>query len=323
MRFFIASLLALSLQTVPTEADEPIEWQHKIGADHPLAGTILRVDDQATVTLDALITAAAAADWLIIGERHDNRDHHLLQALIIEAVHDRDSRSRPVAFEMLDSAQQELVDRHLENNPSDVSGLAQATTWDESGWPDWQSYEPVFSAAILTESPIIAADLTADQIHAVYQEGASGFADDFLRGSGLDRALPEPLEKALQDEIETAHCGVVPRAQLTPMVEVQRARDAMLAHRLVIGAVQAGGILIAGNGHARRDRGVPWYLDHLRPDDRVLSIGLVEVDADIETRLGDMPFDYVWLTPRADDVDPCEAFKDSLKTMSREPGTDE
>ena len=58
-------------------------------------------------------------------------------------------------------------------------------------------------------------------------------------------------------------------------------------------------MLIAGNGHVRKDRGVPWYLARMRPDARIVSVGLIEVAAG-RRRPAELPFDYVWFTPRAE-----------------------
>jgi hypothetical protein len=62
--------------------------------------------------------------------------------------------------------------------------------------------------------------------------------------------------------------------------------------------------LIAGNGHTRSDRGVPWYLDG-----GARVVAFVEVrDGEAEPRAYEAPADYVWFVPRVDDADPCAAF---------------
>ncbi|MGH6914009.1 MAG: ChaN family lipoprotein, partial [Geminicoccales bacterium] len=100
------------------------------------------------------------------------------------------------------------------------------------------------------------------------------------------------------------------------MMRVQRARDAMMADRLAATSGKAGGVLIAGNGHVRKDRGVPWYLARLRPDARSVSIGLLEVQDDVLEPPPDLPYDYVWFTPRIDDSgDPCETHDADLQRL--------
>ncbi|MFW5681298.1 MAG: ChaN family lipoprotein, partial [Pseudomonadota bacterium] len=92
------------------------------------------------------------------------------------------------------------------------------------------------------------------------------------------------------------------------MVDVQRARDARMAERLATLAGSGKGVLITGNAHADKVRGVPVPLQHLRAEADVVSVGLIEVRA-AWTSVPDenWPYDYVWFTPRAkpEDHDYC------------------
>jgi uncharacterized iron-regulated protein len=97
---------------------------------------------------------------------------------------------------------------------------------------------------------------------------------------------------------------------------VQRARDAMMADRLAATSGSGGGVLIAGNGHVRKDRGVPWYLARLRPGARSISVGLLEVRDDVLEPPRDLPYDYVWFTPPVDDRgEPCDVHADELRRL--------
>jgi uncharacterized iron-regulated protein len=89
----------------------------------------------------------------------------------------------------------------------------------------------------------------------------------------------------------------------------------MMADRLAVASGRAGGILIAGNGHIRKDRGVPWYLARRDPGARVVTIGLLEVRDEVLRPPADLPYDYVWFTPRVDDDDPCAAHKGELQRL--------
>jgi uncharacterized iron-regulated protein len=89
------------------------------------------------------------------------------------------------------------------------------------------------------------------------------------------------------------------------MVEVQRLRDAVLA-RATIEALDDDGapvVVITGNGHARKDRGIPVYLARRRPGVNVFVLGQSEdgrVDGD---------FDAVIDSPPAEREDPCKTFE--------------
>ena len=121
------------------------------------------------------------------------------------------------------------------------------------------------------------------------------------------------------------HCGHAPEAALDRMVDVQRAWNAQLARSLADAAARptsgndGSAVLVAGNEHVRRDRGAPRWLARFAPDARVATVGLLEVDPDGPEAVpaGELPFDYVWWTPRLDLVDPCEKFRESLESMGR------
>ena len=71
----------------------------------------------------------------------------------------------------------------------------------------------------------------------------------------------------------------MPKARFTNMAMAQRYRDAHLAAALADAGVKTGSaVLLAGNGHARRDRGVPSLFGPQGLPGEVISILLVEVE---------------------------------------------
>jgi uncharacterized iron-regulated protein len=294
----------------------PQSWQESGDAAHPLVGQIYRVADARQVSESDLIEAAAAADFVLIGERHDNRDHHRLQAQIVQALQRDARRPRAVAFEMIGADRQLELVEYLDRHPGDVAGLGAAVDWESRGWPAWALYEPIARAALANGAQIVAADLNEAEKRAVFGEGAQALRASFVRRTGLDRDLPAALTSDLQDELDEAHCGQASPELLRGMYQVQRARDAMMADRLTAASGKAGGILVAGNGHVRNDRGVPWYLARLEPGARTLSIGLLEVRDDLRRLPHALPYDYVWFTPRVDDGgDACAAHAVDLQRL--------
>jgi uncharacterized iron-regulated protein len=206
---------------------------------------------------------------------------------------------------MIPADRQLAAIEHLQARPGDAAGLGAAVGWTALGWPDWTLYRPIAEAALASGAEIVAADLSPGQKRAVFHDGPQVLQAAMVRRTGLDRQLPEPLATSLAQELRDAHCGEVPEPVVEGMFRVQRARDAMMADRLATVGRRAGGVLIAGNGHVRNDRGVPWYLGRMRPDARVLSVGLLEVLDGVDSVPLDLPFDYVWFTPRAGAGEPC------------------
>jgi uncharacterized iron-regulated protein len=146
----------------------------------------------------------------------------------------------------------------------------------------------------------------------VAHEGTAALGPDIVERFRLASPLAPETQNALRTEMRDVHCGLLPEAMLDSMVLVQRARDAELADRLAVSGAARGGVLIAGNGHVRNDRGAPRALKYViaRP---VLTVALVEVRGEW-THPSEyaaafdgpaLPFDYVWFTPRVSDTDHC------------------
>ena len=315
-----ACSLALPLMLVLSACSSaPRTWHESGGAGHPLLGQIYRVADGRRVSEAGLLDAAAAAEFVLIGERADNRDHHRLQAELVSALQSEARGPRAVAFEMIGADRQLAMVEYLAAHPGDTTGLGAAAGWAGSGWPDWALYEPIARAALANGAQIVAADLSEEQKRAVFDRGARGLRTSFVRRTGLDRDLAVALTSDLQDELRDVHCAKAPLQDPGGMYQVQRARAAMLADRLAAASGKAGGILIAGNDQVRNDRNVPWYLARLKPGARTLSIALVEVQDGQSRPSADLPYDYVWFTTRvADDEDPCAAVVDRRSL----PGSD-
>ncbi|MBM9595260.1 ChaN family lipoprotein [Rhodobacteraceae bacterium MCCB 386] len=234
------------------------------------------------------------ADVVILGEYHDNPTHHRNQAAAVEAL-----QPRALVFEMLTPGQAEKAVPDLR---PDADALGAALAWEESGWPDFVMYHPIFAAA--PEAVVFGGALPPGQVRAaVGGSAAATFGAEAAR-YGLDRPLAADEQATREEEQGTAHCGAMPVGMLPGMVEAQRLRDAALA-RAVLEALDATGgpvALITGNGHARLDRGVPVYLEAARPGLSVLSIGQLEAAED------DAPFDLWVVTEAADRPDPCAVF---------------
>jgi uncharacterized iron-regulated protein len=185
--------------------------------------------------------------------------------------------------------------------------------WQQLGWPEWPLYRPVFGAALAAGFPIRPADLSRAVLG---QLRAGAPPPEALTRLGLDEPLPPEALADLRADLERAHCGMLPQGAVDQLVAIQRARDAQLAASLAAAAGPDGAVLIAGGGHANRS-GVPFYLTRAAPGASVAALGLLEVDPgarDLDAVLARARgFDYVWMTPRVDDTDPCERFREQLK----------
>lgn len=234
------------------------------------------------------------ADVVIVGEVHDNPAHHRAQAAIIAAL-----SPSAVVFEMLP------VGRHPAVTPA---------MWVETGFPDYALYHPIFDA--LGAAAIYGAALPIDAVRAAIGSGAAAQFGPEAALYGLDQPLDPAEQTQRQAGQQAAHCDALPDPMLPGMVEAQRLRDAAFARAVLAAHAQHGGpvVLVTGNGHARRDWGVPRYLARAGALS-VLVVGQLERSADQGPAVWaqddpDRPPYDVWITAEpVDRPDPCLAFR--------------
>jgi len=339
---------ALSLPVGVAHAGAPPwggEWATELRADHPLAGAVLDAATGEPLDAKALAARLADADVVLLGEKHDNPDHHRAQAwllgLMVEA-----GRRPAVVMEMLDSSQGPALADYLAQSDATAAGLGEAVAWADSGWPGWEAYQPIADVALGAGLPILTGNLPVEQVRRVAMGGAeAALGADGLGPRALDQDFPESMAEALGQDIMQGHCGMLPESALPGMVAAQRARDGEMARAVLAGAAlngsdgegAAGAVLIAGNGHVRVDRAVPWYLEQLNPALKTLSVGVLELqdglpdspsldDLGAETSpANDLrpPYGLLVLTPALEDIDPCEKFRAQLERMRTRHGNND
>lgn len=253
----------------------------------------------------------ARAEFVLLGEKHDNPDHHRLQAEVLRGLIAA-GRRPAVGFEMFSIDDAGAIANHLARAPSDAAGLGPAVNWQNSGWPDWAMYQPIAEAALAAKLTIVATNLPLASARQMSRDGLA--LEPSVR---RDWPLSDAMLATMAADIRNSHCGYGSVESVRTMVQVQRARDAQMAQSLIAAAADDGAVLVAGAGHVRSDYGIPVHLTAKAPGRQIVSVAFVEVDesepepdkylkANAAARA---PFDYLWFTPRIDDQDSCEKFK--------------
>lgn len=249
---------------------------------------------------------------VLFGEQHDNPNHHELRSRVgfssyASAVFEQIPRDKAEALEAF------LASTNNQYKSDSLEKFKKAVDWGDSGWQSYD-YDALLTAALKGQVPIYAGDLDRKTIRTIALEGASAVADDEKARLKLDVGLGEKSDAALLDDLFESHCKAMPRDSLTSMAYAQRYRDAVLADAVLTAIAKNGStVLIAGNEHIRKDRGVPWYIHQRAPDKNTLSIMLVEVEdgkTDPESYVprdveGKSAVDYVIFTPRVEHEDHC------------------
>ncbi|SEJ89672.1 Uncharacterized iron-regulated protein [Cribrihabitans marinus] len=244
---------------------------------------------------DEVLAGMEAADVILLGEVHDNPHHHKMQAAAVAAL-----SPRAVVWEMLTEEAATRVNRKLISEPKK---MAKMLRWPELGWPPLALYLPIFEAS--PDAPLYGALVPREAARAAMKAGpASALGADAAR-FGLTIPLPPEEQAAREADQQSAHCNALPPEILPQIVQMQRLRDAVLT-RAILRAVEEQGtpvVVITGNGHARKDRGIPTFLARMAPNLRVFALGLSETGATISGE-----FDAVLNAPAPERENPCAAF---------------
>ena len=271
---------------------------------HPLEGRIWDARAAAFVSEDALVARLAAARYRLLGEVHDHPEQHRLRARLLGRL----AADHPqVFFEQFDRENDAAL-AAAQRADADAEAIARAGKLD-AGWR-WPLHRPVVQAALDAGLDVRAANLSREQTRRIAAGGGAEAVPPALRATLDGARWGGADEAALRAEILEAHCGALPDRVAAPMALAQRARDAALAAALR--SAPGPAILIAGNGHVRRDRGVPRYL----PDPSgAVSVGFLETQegADDPRAAAGAPeapiYDFVWFTAPQPRPDPCEEFR--------------
>ena len=156
------------------------------------------------------------------------------------------------------------IDRARRERPGDAQHVIDvaAPSWNRAGggW-NWVFYRPFVELALRHDVPLLAANLSnADTARIVRGGYAAVFSAAEIAALGLDRPVAPEVQAAQEREIDAGHCHALPRSMWPRMAQAQSARDAVMADVLRRAARGGGVVLLAGNGHVRRDLGVPRWL---------------------------------------------------------------
>lgn len=246
----------------------------------------------------------AAAPIALLGETHDNPVHHRIQRRVLERAVVL-GREPVLAMEQFDVEWQAAID--AARAAHEPAAAVVRAGHGSKGWI-WSLYEPLVAFALEHDLPVVALNLSRSRALEVAHKGFEALGTGEVQRLALDRTWNAAREAAMHRAIVAGHCGQ-DDPFIDRLVEAQRARDAVMADRILAHA-EHGVIATIGRGHARRDLGVPLYLAERAPGQSVLAVGLVEVDPDLEApqayaEVSGGQFDLVWFTRPAEREDPC------------------
>ncbi|NGZ86642.1 ChaN family lipoprotein [Duganella sp. SAP-35] len=217
---------------------------------------------------------AAVADnpqVLLLGEVHDNAEGHKLRYELLRRRVEAGWRPA-IVMEQFDRENQDALTQAQKGclDAQCVIRVVGGPRWD------WQLYYPVIQLALTYQLPLVAANLSRADASRVVRDGVRAtFDPKSIQDYHLDQPLPADIRSAQQQEIVVGHCNMLPEMMVGGMVDAQVARDIWMA-KIVREQRPRDVVLIAGNGHVRKDIGVARWINQTAPTLTVRSIGFIE-----------------------------------------------
>ncbi len=284
------------------------DWQSAFYQDHALVGKIWDTRKSRWITEQQLHAAVLEHRFILLGETHDNPDHHHVQAEVLNGLAGAGQKPA-VVMEM-------LARETWQDQPAfwtDLKLLQQQAAAQDQRWP-WDLYTPLLQSVVDHGLELVAGNVKRKTLHTRVQ--ANG--PDWHQELGTRYSIPMHGLGLLEQEIAESHCGYVDTGHLPFMVEAQLLRDHAMTSALVNSPAPA--VLVAGRGHVRNDYAVPVQLRNACRCDSVLSIALLPVHPDAPRPEDYLQgsrnaYDILYFTPSHTREDPCEKFKQQLQNL--------
>ena len=258
----------------------------------------------------ACVSASAQNTIYLLGEVHDNPQAHAQRFELIEQLLSK-SFEPVIAMEQFDRENQAALDQAM-HSCKDADCVIQSA--GGKGW-QWNFYKPVIETALKRRLPIVAANMSSKDAMKIARDGLGAvIKPEALHDFNLDMPLDSDLFQKQKQAIEVGHCHTLPNSALKGMVNAQVARDVWMAKTIRENASH-GLILLAGNGHVRKDIGVYHWLSKAERT-RTQVIAYTEDDSDSVSGAETLVFDRSIRIEPFERNDPCEAFTGRVKTQT-------
>lgn len=254
------------------------------------SGTIVGADAR-PVEPAALEARLGAARFVVVGEHHDQRCDHAVQAALLERL----GGGWSVGLEAVSVERQPVLDR-FNAGELPVDALEAALAWQAEWGFAFDLVRPLLRVAAAVEAPVYALNAPRSLVRDAGAKGLDGLSPE-QRAVLPPEIVPPPEEQqAMLREAFSAHAHGAPGPESELAFQrfalVQSLWDSQLAFEAAR-RVRASGrpmLVLAGNGHVRRRWGIAHRLARWMPEAAVVTVVPWRVDGPIDPAEGDLFF---------------------------------
>jgi uncharacterized iron-regulated protein len=259
----------------------------RAAVDHcaaPATWTRLAPEGPAALSPQRAFAQLARRRIVLLGENHENAEHHRWQLHTIAALHAQTGQL-VLGFEMFPRSVQGVLDDWTAGRLTEAQLLERAR-WSEVWGYDPQLYMPIFQFARMHRVPMLALNVERELVRRVGDAGWESVPDAQREGvSDPAAASPEYLSLLYESYLE--HLPPAQRPQREPtaedlrepafvrFVQSMQVWDRAMAEGLAQRAAREGGamlVAIMGSGHLRGGYGVPHQLRALGVPDAAVAL---------------------------------------------------
>ena len=255
-------------------------------------GTIVEARTGEPITYERLLQDLAGVRVIYVGETHTNREHHLIQTRLIDALHEKHP-DLSVGMEMFDHRYDAVLAQWSAGELNREAFIEKSHWYARcAGWGfTFDLYAPIFDAIkaegirlVGLNVPFwIPSEIRAGGLASLLPDERRLVAAEIDMGNAAHRAY---LESVFQ---ENAHRDML---SFNFFYEVQCTWEDTMAESIARKLGDAPMVVVIGNGHIQYKYGVPDRAFKRNPAP-FRTIYLAAVGSEVDLDLAD----YIWVTP--------------------------
>ena len=212
-------------------------------------------------TFSELVETLSRNQVIYIGETHTSRADHLLQLMIIEALHRRNP-NLAIGMEMFPRSSQDALDRYLQDSNVGEAVFLRESRYHEVWGYDFRLFRPIFAYAKKHRIDVIGLNAERSTVSAVFKSnGHGGLTPEQRSGLPADRVLDMDGYAERLGETFSFHRGrEEDSGSFHGFIQAQAIWDETMAesiHDYLLKNPTSRMVVLAGSQHTRKDSGIP------------------------------------------------------------------
>ena len=223
---------------------------------------------------EKMLKEAKEADVVFFGELHNNPICHWLQLELTQDLFEEKGQKLVLGAEMFESDGQLILEEYINATISTKNFESQARLW-----PNYETdYKPLVEFARENNLDFIATNVPRRYASIVFREGFEGLDSLSSHAKLFLPPLPIPYDAELPGYQSMREMGGRMGGHgADNLPKAQAVKDATMAY-FILENLEEGKLIIHYNGtyHSNDFEGIVWYLNHYRPELKIMTIASVE-----------------------------------------------